>query len=384
MFDADHRSGFRLTNARIVTTDAIVHGHLSVEDGLIVEVAAGEAPGRDMGGDVLIPGIVDIHTDHVETHVFPRAGVQWDFLAALIAHDAVMVAGAVTTVFDSLSVGATMRRPERRKILDPLIDALEFGQRAGHFRAEHFVHLRCEICDPETKRLVDRNIGRTIARLVSVMDHTPGDRQSVDVEDWTQRMARDMQIDMDESKLRLDALLARSAQVVPEVRRHVVAAARAHDLPLMSHDDRTEAHVEQAVGEGIAVAEFPTTLKAARRARALGQRIVVGAPNYLRGGSQSGNVAVRELLQAGVVDALASDYVPSSLLHAAFAIAADPGLPQDLPAAIRMVTDIPAALAGLSDRGRLAPGHRADLAQIRLAGSIRSPSAVWRRGARLI
>lgn len=380
MFDGDSHGGFRLTNAQIVTPNKVVHGHLAVEGGLIVEVEAGDARGRDMGGGVLIPGIVDLHTDHVETHVFPRDGVQWDFLAALLAHDAVVVAGAVTTVFDSLSVGATMRRPERREILAPLIDALEFGQEAGLFRAEHLLHMRCEICDPETMGLVDRNIGRWVARLVSVMDHTPGDRQSVDVADWTRRMARDMQIDPDEAGMRLEELLARSARVGPEVRRHVIAAARAHDLPLMSHDDRTSAHVEQAASEGIGVAEFPTTLIAARRAKALGQAVVVGAPNYLRGGSQSGNVAVRALLRTGVVDALASDYVPGSLLDAAFAIAADRDLPHDLAAAIRMVTSAPAALAGLTDRGRLAPGQRADMACIRATRSCRSPSAVWRRG----
>jgi alpha-D-ribose 1-methylphosphonate 5-triphosphate diphosphatase len=164
------------------------------------------------------------------------------------------------------------------------------------------------------------------------------------------------------------------------VRAHVVATARAAGVPMMSHDDRTEAHVDQAVAEGIRVAEFPTTLAAARRARLAGMQIVAGAPNYLRGGSQSGNVAVADLLAEGLVDALASDYVPRSPLDAAFRLAADPALPHDLPAAIALVTDAPARMVGLSDRGRIAEGLRADLVAVRLIGDQPVVQAVWREG----
>lgn len=381
----DHApADFRLTNARIVLPDRVLEGALAVERGQIAEIAPAAATGLDCGGDFITPGVVDLHTDHVETHVFPRTSVQWDFLTALMAHDAVVIGAGTTTVFDSLSVGASMKRPERREILGPLVDALEQGAAAGLFRAEHFLHMRCEISDPETIALTDATIGRPITRLVSVMDHTPGDRQSPDIDRWTRRMAEAMHVGLDEMAVRREELFERSRRVGPKVRAHVVAAAQAQGLPLMTHDDRTLDHVAQSHGEGIAVSEFPCTLEAAQKAKSLGQVVVAGAPNYLRGGSQSGNVAVRDLMAARLVDVLASDYVPRSLIDAAFAMAEDPGLPQDLPQMIAMVTRAPARLAGLADRGEIAPGQRADLLRLRrVAGRIHIV-AVWKGGVRVL
>jgi alpha-D-ribose 1-methylphosphonate 5-triphosphate diphosphatase len=384
VFDQPAPARFRLSNARIVTPDAVIEGSLEIEDGLIAGIGPLDAPGIDCGGDYVTPGVVDIHTDHVETHVFPRASVRWDFLNALMAHDMVVIGAGTTTVFDSLSVGASMKRPERREILGPLVDALEEGIACGLFRAEHFLHMRCEISDPETIALTDANIGRAVTRLASVMDHTPGDRQTLDVTRWTERMAREMKISVEEMAEKREELFARSRRVGAQVRAHVIAAAQARNLPLMAHDDRTSAQVEQGVGEHIAVSEFPCTLEAAERARALGQSIVAGAPNYLRGGSQSGNLAVAELLRRGLVDVLASDYIPRSPIDAAFAIAEDPALPQSLPQTIAMVTRAPARLAGLSDRGEIRPGMMADLLHVRRRGGRNHIAAVWRSGARVL
>lgn len=374
-----------LAGARIVTPAGVIEGALDIEDGVIAAIRPGAAPpgSTDLAGDLLIPGIVDVHTDHVETHVFPRAGVQWNCLSALMAHDAVIVAGGTTTVLDSLCVGASMKRPERRDLLLPLVAALEQGRTEGLFRADHLLHLRCEICDPDTVALTDAVIGKAAVRLVSVMDHTPGDRQSLDRELWLDRMAREMGLDPVAARAAMEELLTRSARVGAEVRAHVVARARSAGLPLMSHDDRTVAQVDQAREEGVVVAEFPTTLAAAERARALGLDIVMGAPNLLRGGSQSGNVALRDLLERDLCDVLCSDYIPRSPLDAALMIAEDESLPQDLTRAIGMVTEAPARLAGLTDRGRIAAGLRADLVQVRRVGAHNHVVAVWTKGRRV-
>jgi alpha-D-ribose 1-methylphosphonate 5-triphosphate diphosphatase len=383
MFDEQTRDSIVLRNTRIVTPDGVIDGRIEVADGRIAAVSEGATEGRgglDLDGAVLIPGIVDIHTDHVERHTHPRATVVWPFLPALMAHDAVVVSGGTTTVLDSLSVGASMKRPERREILEPLIAALDEGQRQGAFRAEHLLHLRCEVSDPATMALLDATAGHPLTRLVSVMDHTPGDRQSPDIDRWFNHMIHEMEVDEDTGRDMMDDLLERSRTRGAEVRAHVVASATAAGVTIMSHDDRTESHVDQAVEEGIHVSEFPCTLAAARRARARGMAIVAGAPNYMRGGSQSGNVAVKELLAEGLVDMFASDYVPRSLLDAAFRLAADPALPHDLPAAVRLVTDAPARAAGLADRGRIAEGLRADLVAVRMAGDQPVVQAVWREG----
>lgn len=376
---------FTLAEARIVTPDGVINGAIDIEGGQIASLRPGaHAPsGLDLGGDFLIPGVVDVHTDHVEAHVFPRAGVQWDFLNALMAHDAVVIAGGTTTVLDSLCVGVSMKRPERRDLLVPLVAALERGRAEGLFRADHLLHLRCEICDPDTIALIDATITSPLVRLVSVMDHTPGDRQSLDREHWLGRMAKEMGLDLADARDAMAELVDRSSRVGAEVRAHVVARAQAAGLLLMSHDDRTLAHVDQAKTEGATVCEFPTTLEAAAFARATGLAVVMGAPNLLRGGSQSGNVALRTLLEADLCDVLSSDYIPRSPLDAAFAIGFDDSLPQDLSRGIAMVTDAPARLAGLIDRGRIATGLRADLVQVRKVGTHNHIVAVWRQGRRV-
>ena len=283
MLDTAHAPDLTLSDARIVTPLGVVEGALKIEGGMIAGMGRAR-DGLSLGGAFLIPGIVDLHTDHVERHTHPRLTVLWPLLPALMAHDAVVIAGGTTTVFDSLSVGASMKRPERREILEPLVAAIAEGQAAGVFRAEHLLHLRCEISDPATIALVDATIAHPLTRLVSVMDHTPGDRQSPDVAKWFDHMIHEMEVNAATGQLMMDDLLDRSRSMGQIVRDHVVAKSRAASLPLMSHDDRSADHADQAAAEGMAISEFPTTLVAAERARAQGMSIIMGAPNYLRGG----------------------------------------------------------------------------------------------------
>ncbi|NBN65192.1 alpha-D-ribose 1-methylphosphonate 5-triphosphate diphosphatase [Microvirga tunisiensis] len=372
-------------NARLVLADRVVDGHLVLRDGQIAEIGEGRAPAGlasvDLEGDYLLPGLVDIHTDHLEKHVFPRAHVKWNPLRAALAHDSQIIGAGITTVFDSLCVGATVKNPERLEILAPMIDALEQAQAAGMMRAEHLVHLRCEIVDTHTPALTEANISRDIVRIVSVMEHLPGRRQSRDVEAYINRRMAETGHARRVVEQEMADMLAVADGISASVRPAVIALAKAHGKPLLSHDDTELAHIDEAVADGILISEFPCTIEAARYARDKGMLNVGGAPNILRGGSQSGNVAMGDLLAEGILDLLASDYVPRSMLDAAFLIGLDTGNDARLAEAIRLVSKAPAAAAGLADRGEIAAGLRGDLLQVRALAGHPVLRRVWREGS---
>ena len=175
--------------------------------------------------------------------------------------------------------------------------------------------------------------------------------------------------------------MAQRAQWRDPNRRALLARVADHNVPLASHDDRTEEEIEENLRDGIRISEFPVNIDAARAARARGMEIIAGAPNIVRGGSHSGNVSVADLVRAGVVDALASDYVPASLVEAAFLACDFTGIA--LPASVALVTDRPARMSGLADRGRLAPGLLADLVRVRVHEGLPVVRQVWRAGERV-
>lgn len=356
-----------LTNARLVLEDRVVYGALVHENGLIIEVAEGRsyAPGAiDLEGDFLSPGLIEVHTDNLEKHFSPRAGVVWpNPLAAALAHDAQMAASGVTTVYDAIFVGGyEVENDARRGLLDVMVQAIEAGTAASLFRADHRLHLRCELTDPELMDRVGPIAGRPLVALASLMDHTPGQRQWRDIAALQRVMIREglAAPDADELIARRTEQGARSAAA-----NWPKAVALFHDqgVPIASHDDTTAADVAAAAGAGCAISEFPTTLEAARAAHETGLSTVGGAPNVVRGGSHAGGVSIAELAQEGVLDALSSDYVPASLLQAVETLARGDRIA--LHEAFALVTSRPADMLGLADRGRLAPGLRADLLRVR-------------------
>ena len=375
-----------LTNARIVLADTVVDGTVAIENGTITDISEGsmQSASLDLDGDYLLPGLVDIHTDHFERHLYPRAHVRWECVRALLAHDAQIIGAGITTVFDSLYVGATSENPQRREILAPMIDALEKAMPAGMLRADHLVHLRCELSDTETANLTAAHIERDLVRVVSVMEHVPGRRQLRDIEHLVRRNMMRSGDGEAVVRDRIAAAIAQAEGISERVRPQVVQMAHEYGLPLLSHDDTEPDDVTLAVEEGISVSEFPCTLEAARLAREQGMTIVAGAPNVLRGGSQSGNVAASDLMAEDLVDIFASDYVPRSLFDGIFMIAQDETLPMELPQAVSMASKAPAEAAGLTDRGEIAIGKRADLLQVGLHDGHPYLKQVWREGRRVL
>ena len=371
-----------LENARIVLPDRLVEGWVAVRGGLIESLGSGPAPARglDLGGDILIPGLVELHTDNLEGHVRPRPKVRWHLPSAVLAYDAQLASAGITTVFDSLRVGSEDNDTLGAETLD-LAEAIAQAQAAQMLRAEHFTHLRCEICTHDVVEGTRAFLERYPVQLLSLMDHTPGQRQFRDVEKLLVyyrgkgRPEEELQAFVADKK-------RRQADFGQAHRDALVTLARGRGIALASHDDATPEEVAQAKADGASVAEFPVTLEAAQAARASGIAVLMGAPNLVRGGSHSGNIAAIELAEAGHLDILSSDYVPGSLIQGAFELTQK--LPQiTLPAAIATVTDAPARAVGLADRGRIAPGLRADFVRVRLVGPQPVVRSVWRQGERV-
>ncbi|WFE90208.1 alpha-D-ribose 1-methylphosphonate 5-triphosphate diphosphatase [Roseibium porphyridii] len=371
-------------NAKLVLPDDVLNGSLQIDEaGLIAGVASPtETDGHDCDGDYLLPGLVELHTDHLETHYAPRPKVRWNPVSAVQAHDAQIACAGITTVFDALRVGmdedADLRYPDMRK----LADAIETGQQEHRLRADHFIHLRCEVSAPDVLEAFKVFEDDDSIRLISLMDHTPGQRQFVSLDAYKiyyQGKKGFSDAQMEEFIRRRQE---RASGLAPENRQKLSEIALARGIAIASHDDATQDHVDEAINLNTKIAEFPTTVEAAKASHAAGMAVLMGAPNVVRGGSHSGNVSARELAEAGVLDVLSSDYVPVSLLQASFQLAEEIES-ISLPKAVAMVTSTPANAIGLSDRGALSPGLRADLIQVKMVGHIPIVRGVWREGRRV-
>lgn len=374
-----------LTNARLVLRDAVLHGTIVVRDGRIADIAPGgtTAPAEDLDGDYLIPGVVDLHTDNLERQVQPRIAARWPSRQALIAHDAQCAAAGVTTVFDSLCLGDLGFDESRMRTFREGVADITALAPTGLLKSEHILHLRCEMPAVDTLGMLDGVADHPLVRMVSLMDHSPGVGQYANMDRY--RMLRRTAGLTEEAIDRRIAELQAQREKFRTPNRHAILARIAErrargEIVVASHDDETEAEIAENLADGIAISEFPVTLTAAAAARKGGMTVIAGAPNIVRGGSHSGNVNAMDLVRAGTVDALASDYVPAALVEAAFVCARE-GVA--LPEAVAQVTDNPARMANLGDRGRLAPGLRADLVRVREHDRLAVVRAVWREGVRV-
>jgi alpha-D-ribose 1-methylphosphonate 5-triphosphate diphosphatase len=378
------------SNARMVRPDEVVHGSLAVAGGRIdaIDSGASAVPGAiDLEGDYLLPGLVEVHTDNFERHLMPRPKVNWAELPALLAHDAEVAAAGITTVFDALGVGDADPESLRGSAWLPVLATLDHCIAQDLLRADHHLHVRCELPAPNTVELFEPFHAHPRLALLSLMDHTPGQRQWEDIEKARTYYTGKKGWSNEKFERQIAHAAMLQAKYVEPHRRYFVDYCRTREIAMASHDDTTVAHVEQAHAEGASMSEFPTTMAAARAARERGLLTVMGGPNVVRGGSHSGNVAASELARHGLLDVLSSDYVPGSLLGAVLTLVDAHIL--SLPRAVETVTRSPALATGLADRGAIEAGLRADLVQVRMAtlpegGRHAVVRAVWREGRRVL
>ena len=344
----------RIYSQAIVTPQGVVAGEVTIRDSAIVAVDARPSPSPqalDWSADWLIPGLIDIHTDNLEKHYQPRPGALWDAYGAALAHDGQCASAGITTVLDSLSLHGRKDGLDRELSLGPMIAGIDAAQADGALRAEHLLHLRCEVTNPELLRLLEPHVDNPRLKLLSVMDHTPGQRQTANVEKLKDRLVAAGHSDDEIGDILARRHSGRDPTAADANRRSVVAFAHEYGVPLCAHDDATVEQVDEAHDDGCVIAEFPVTLAAAQAARKYGMGICMGGPNFVRGSSHSGNLSARECAEHDVLDILASD---------------------------------PARSLGLDDRGEIAPGQRADLVRVsRRTAGWPVPFEVWRQGRRV-
>ena len=369
-------------NAMVVTGDDTFHGSVRVVHGKIASVDRGPGGvGEDLEGDILMPGVIDLHTDNLEKHFFPRPNIDWNPVSAAVTHDGCCLSVGVTTVFDSLSIGSFNAAASRNHDnLTRLTDGLLAAREAGMLKGDHRLHWRCETTADDLPGRLEALARHPLTSLFSLMDHTPGQRQYRNLENHMANW-RANGMTVAETETRLAEIRDRQSRNASKHRKLVAAVADEHGAPLASHDDESIAHIDEACDLGATVAEFPVTFEAAERARARGMIVVMGGPNLIRGGSYSGNVPAADLAHADLLDAFASDYVPRSLIECAFTMT-NGQFGWSLAKAAALVTATPAKAARLEDRGVIEPGRRADLVRVRVAGGLPVIRGVWVEGER--
>ena len=373
-----------LSNAKIVLENEIIHGSILIRDGKIADISRGTAlSGDDFEGDYILPGLVELHTDHLESHYSPRPGVRWEKTAAIQAHDAQIVTSGITTVLDCLRMGSDEDGGFGAGEMRALADAMTEATAQNRLRAEHLIHLRCEVSTEDVLDHFDEFADVPQVRLVSLMDHAPGQRQFQTMDQYIYFYKTKKGISDEAFDRFVNRRMELSKTYADKHRKVISKSCAERGIALASHDDATLDHVEEAKAFGIRIAEFPTSMEAAKASHEAGMSVLMGAPNIVRGKSHSGNIAARDLADAKVLDVLSSDYVPLSLIYAPFILSDDTDA-ISLPEAVKLVTATPARAIHLNDRGRIETGLRADLVRVnRSNGGVPVVRSVWRQGMRV-
>ncbi len=351
-----------IVGATVLTADdGLMSGVTVTLDDRVIDQVSSEVPDGstpiDAHGLMLLPGIVDVHGDAFERAIAPRPGVHLPALMALAENDASLLAAGITTFFcsitDSFESGLRSRAQARE-----LVNLLHGDERV-HLAVNHRVHLRHERCLTDGHDELCEWLEDGLVHLLSTADHLPGEGDARKLQRYSDSVARRSNASDQEISQMISAAVAnRMLGVVQE--RELALRARRLGIPLASHDDDGVGMVQESLARGVAICEFPMDLASARAAQDGGALVLMGAPNWVRGGSHIGAMSVKDALAAGVLDALCSDYHYPSLFHAPFLLASRAGIP--FVDAWAMISERPARAAGLGHRlGRIAPGYEADL-----------------------
>ena len=374
-----------LANATLVLPDQVIRGALHLVAGWIASIDPGTDVPKgavDCHGDLVMPGLIELHTDNLERHIEPRPTVHFPHAGAILAHDGELAACGITTVFDALRVGSVVSNGKTKygEYARTVADEIIAMRAEGALRINHLLHLRAEVCSETLTEEMAKFGPQDGIGIVSLMDHTPGQRQFRDLTQLRTYVRGKHGLSEEDFQVHIALQQDLSARVGTAHEAAAVAEARRYGAVLASHDDTTAGQVGASARHGATFAEFPTTVEAARACRELGIHVMMGAPNLIRGGSHSGNVAASHLAEMDLLDILSSDYVPSALLNAALMLG---DLWGDMARGLATVTRAPAFATGLADRGQLVPGLRADVIRVARLTRAAAVRGVWVGGGRV-
>jgi alpha-D-ribose 1-methylphosphonate 5-triphosphate diphosphatase len=368
-----------LTHARIVLADDVLeNASLLIEGDRIAAVEPSNTRADrivDLHGQTLLPGLVDLHCDAIEKEAEPRARVLFPLEFAAAQVDRRNAAAGITTPYHAVSFANREWGVRNNETAAQLIRALHAFR--PHSLVDNRIHCRYEVTDPHAVPVLTELMDAGMVSLLSVMDHSPGQGQFKTLDAYLEYMMGNHGMSREQAEEAAHAKTQARDGAVGRV-EHLLARARHHGIPTASHDDDSVHRIAAMRALGVAMSEFPITLDTAKAAVSCGLPTILGAPNVLRGQSQSGSMRAIDAIRAGVASCLCSDYQPSTLIAAAFAAAQQASL--SLPQAVALVSANPARAASLDDRGRIQAGLRADLVAVAPIGAQVLVTHTWSTG----
>lgn len=344
------RSKNVLINEEFTPADVVIKGEFIIR---IDEYGTNEVA-VDLGDKKIAPGIVDLHSDAIEKEIEPRHGATFPVELAVAELDKKLSMAGVTTMFHAIGFE---ENPKKKRSIDLAISQIEEINKANdkHLGVDNYVHARYELSCDEAVEPIKDIISKGMVKMLSLMDHSPGQGQFKSLESFKTFYGNYYNLDDKE----LDEVVEKKLNKNEEKINDLISHAKEHNLTLLSHDDDCIEKLDGLLDLGVQLSEFPLDLEVAKYAVSKGIATGMGAPNIVRGGSQSGNIAAIELVREGVCKYLCSDYHPTSMLQAVYRMKKDANL--DLAKGFSMITSTPAAYANLKDRGEIEEGKRADI-----------------------
>lgn len=344
------RSKNVLINEEFIPADIVIKGELITR----IDKYGENEVAIDLGDKKIAPGIVDLHSDAIEKEIEPRHGATFPVSLAVAELDKKLSMAGITTMFHAIGFEDN---PKKKRSIDLAIEQIKEINKANekHLGVDNFVHARFELSSEEAVEPIKEVIKNGMVKMVSLMDHSPGQGQFKSLESFKTYYENYYNLNEEEINDVVSKKLNKNEEKINEL----VSYAKEHNLTLLSHDDDCIEKLNGLLDLGVQISEFPLDLEVAKYAVSKGIATGMGAPNIVRGGSQSGNIAAIDLVKEDVCKYLCSDYHPTSMLQAVYRMKNDANL--DIAKGFSMVTSTPAKYANLMDRGVIEEGRRADI-----------------------